>query len=410
MPTPTGERRPAVGPNVAVTLLREAHKATARFRNARPAAIVLAALAMFLAACSPTGQSHPPATLAGGLRPAPLTATQIAGILAATMSSNNKANASLDLSLLRSYEAGSALAIDSASYEENENVTTSNCAYEPFDVRMEQPVADSGRAYPQRFLVVGQTEPLKSKGNCGPGQCPTADTLLAFERTGPTQPWKIVLEPSAASGKFVALAAEGDTATTLSPANLTAGEAIPGRLAADLTTYGATGQRGELEPSYFGGACWALPDVRSEVTSEAKSGIRETAAFESADDAVEYPIRGGGTLSLFTLDFSNQLAPESSGGSISWTDNANVSPLTALLPTGDYRRITQHGALEVVAETTAGGYFVLGSYAGVTSMTGVRASPSHGGGGGGAILVSYEETVGMNPGRVASYESISPRY
>ncbi|HEV8064566.1 MAG TPA: hypothetical protein VGP46_07030, partial [Acidimicrobiales bacterium] len=71
---------------------------------------------------------------------------------------------------------------------------------------------------------------------------------------------------------------------------------------------------------------------------------------------------------------------------------------------------TERGELEVVAETTTGGgYFVLGSYAGVTSIAGVQA-PNGSGGGGGPILVGYELRLGMKPGRLCSYESIASRY
>ncbi|HEV8064117.1 MAG TPA: hypothetical protein VGP46_04755, partial [Acidimicrobiales bacterium] len=248
------------------TRLPKAAPSKAAPAKAPPAVAVAAAVlcAVLLAACSPASGRHLQPTLPGGLEPAPVTASQIARILSATMSSNNKANATLDSGLLQSYESGSALAIDRAGYEENANVTTNDCTYAPFGVHVLQAVADGGDSYPQRFLVVGQTEPAKASGNCAAGQCPTADTLLAFERTAPGKPWKIVLEPAADSGKFVSLATDdGDTAARMSQTSLKDAADIGSRLAADLDNYGRTGQRGGLEPAYFTGDCWSLPDVHS---------------------------------------------------------------------------------------------------------------------------------------------------
>jgi hypothetical protein len=355
-------------------------------------------LAGLLAACTPaTPGSAPPPTLQGGKPAAPLTAGQMRAVVAATMSTNNTANEDLDLSLLRKYEGGSALAIDSANYLEGMRVTE-GCGYQPFEVRVAQVAGMAGGSYPQEFLAVGNTVNLPTTLKCSISGCPNAGSMLVFARQAPSQPWRIVLEPVLDSGPLPSLLADGATSAALTPAEAKAVGRIPADLSADLLHYETTGHLRGLERQYFAEKCWALPNVRANVQQSKRNGVVERESFTPAGDTVAYPLAGGGLLAVFTLDFTDVQVP-SAGSLIVWANDANLDPLTALLPSGEYRQVVERGALEVAVELSSSGRMtVVGDYEGVTRISGRSASRSSGGSA--PILFSYVARVPAEAGRI----------
>jgi hypothetical protein len=322
---------------------------------------------------------------------APLTNAQMLAVVAATMSLNNKANKSLDLGILKSYESGSALAIDAAGYSETAAAAGGGrCSYLPFSVKVRSAMAEGGLSYPQRFIVVASQYSLPAPG-CSPptGSCPNPDWIYEFERARSGAPWKIALEPSVDTGDSVHLAADGGVAGPLTPSETTAVEALPHLLAADLERYEATGDRGPLQASYFTGSCWLIPDPHTAYEQYANSGVSSHEAYSPASDQVSVPSTGEAALTVFTLDFETRLVPVSAGGTIDWISDPSSDPATALLATGPYKRIVEKGAVQIAAETGSDGRFtVIGAYFGFTSVTGTPGSPSEPGGNGG-VLVSY---------------------
>jgi hypothetical protein len=340
-------------------------------------------------AASSTTSAKPSTT---GTAAAPVTRAQMAAIVAATMTLNNKANESLDLGLLESYESGSALAIDAASYTESAALPNSACSSLPFSIKVLSEVAEAGSSYPQRFVVLGSSYPLPVPKGCSAasrGSCPDADSIFEFQRSAPGAPWKIALEPSADTGDIVRLSGAGGVVGPLTPADAAAVKGIPPALAGDLEGYEATGRRGSLRAGYFTGSCWLIPDPRAGYEQYAKSGVNAHQVYSPASDEVSVPITGGGALTMFSLDFETTLLPTSADGTIDWISDPSFEPVTALLAAGQYKRVVEKGALQIAAETGRQGAFtVVGAYFGVTSITGTLGSSSQGSGGGGGVLVS----------------------
>jgi hypothetical protein len=370
-----------------------------RRRLGRPVLVALLAATIAIAGCtsaaSPSGKSTTTptkastTTTAAGSPSSVVTEAEMAAILAKTMATNNQANKTEDLSLLKSYEAGSALAIDAASYAETGTQPVTACSYLPFGVHLVQAVAQPGASYPERFLAVGGTYPIKTAAKCATGACPDADTLLEFQKDSANAPWQIVIEPSANNGAFAKLAASGSEAALLTAATQKAAKSVPGFIAAALQTYEASGSLGPLKANDFTGSCWQLPDPYASSQQEKKSGISENESFTPASDMAAYPMAGGGALVIFTLDTVTQLLPSTPGSSIGWVSDPSVDPVTGLLPSGQYRRVDEKGALQIAVETRAsGGGVVVGDYGGTTSISGVKAPGTPPTTGGGGVLVS----------------------
>jgi hypothetical protein len=316
-------------------------------------------------------------------------------LVAATMATNNKANETLNLSLLKSYEAGSALDIDAATYTESAHVANRSCLIPPFGVKVLQTMARSGLSYPAQFIALGNTYQMKPLHGCtsSAGACPDAGTILVFSRPSAGSPWKIVLEPSADNGDSVHLWGNGpdgtgSVAAALPPAGLDAA-AVPSDVAKELATYEVSGRLGSLKSSYFSGSCWAIPDPRAPYEQYRKSGVDESERYSPASDLVSYATAtGASVLSIFTLDYEIDLVPVGAGASIDWISDP-ADPVTALLPSGGYSKIVEKGSLQiaaVVSGSSSADVTIIGAYGGVTSISGTAGSTSSGGGG---ILVSY---------------------
>lgn len=307
------------------------------------------------------------------------------------MATNTKANAAMSRSLLASYEAGSAYAIDAAGYAEEATVR-SDCDYPPFGFDVLESAVLSATA-PRRFAVLGTQVPEPPPSGCHEASdpCPRADSLFVFQQEAAGKPWKIVLEPSAGSGRVFDLAASG---TSLPPDEGAAAARLPSELATALASYESTGRLGTLSESDFGTSCWVLPNPRTAVVQSAQEGLSERETFSVAGDDVDVPLSGGQVLAVFTLDFVLTLMPESAGGAIDWIVDPKSDRVTGLLSAGDYTRIVERGAEEVAVETSgSGGFRVVGGYAGVISASGTKLqSPTTTPGGG--SLVSEPVPVG----------------
>jgi hypothetical protein len=313
----------------------------------------------------------------------------MAAIVTATMTTNNRANRSIDVSLLKTYEAGSALAIDAASYAESAKTSSSACSYPPFGITVLETVALGGSSYPRRFLALGSSRPLSPpKGCTAPStRCPDPDSLFEFEQSAAAAPWRIVLEPSAPTGRIVDLATEGAAAAPVAKQAAADAELLPGAVAAALGSFETTGRLGRLSAGAFQSSCFVLPNPRAALEQYVKSGVTEQQIYTPATDRATAALAGGGTLSLFTLNFVTTLVPTASDGSIEWVSVPSAEPVTALLPTGQYARIVQHGAVQLAVKASSSGRFtIIGAYSGVTSITGTKGSSGQGSGGG--VLVS----------------------
>jgi hypothetical protein len=352
---------------------------------------------LLLAGCSQTATGHGTTTTTSSTptgsttAKAPLTSSQMAAIVAATITTNNKANASLDLRLLQSYESGSALAIDSASYKESAALPNSSCLYPPFGIKVLQSVVAHGTSYPQSFVVLGSTYTMTLPKGCSAAttSCPNADSIFEFERTAPGAAWKIVFEPAADTGDIVHLAATGDATTPLAPASAATAAALPQALVTDLQHYEATGSRGPLKASYFNGTCWLVPDPRAAFEQYSRSGVNASQSYTPAAGQVSVPVGDKGVLTMFALDFETTLQPSAAGGTIDWVSDPSAEPVTGLLATGQYKRVVEHGALQIAAVTGGPQFTIVGAYSGVTSITGTLGSPGPGSTTGGGVLVSY---------------------
>lgn len=369
-----------------------------KWTGAKGAGCLAAAVALLLAGCSQTATGHgatttsSPATSSSTTSPgtaqAPLTSGQMAAIVASTSTTNNKANASLDLRLLQSYESGSALAIDAASYKESASLAKSTCLYPPFGIKVLQSAVAHWTSYPQSFVVLGSTYELTPPKGCSSpaGSCPNADSIFEFERTALGAPWKIVFEPAADTGEILHLDTAGNATTQ--PA-LGATGALPKSLANDLQYYEATGSRGPLKASYFTGKCWLVPDPRAAFEQYLRSGVNASQSYTAAAGQVSVPLSDNAALTMFTLDFETTLQPSAAGSTIDWVSDPAAEPVTGLLASGQYKRVVEHGALQVAAETAGLSWTILGAYDGVTSITGTLGSPGAGSTTGGGVLVSY---------------------
>ncbi len=329
-----------------------------------------AAVAAVLAGCSSSPSRA--GTPAAGRSHEVLSPQQAEVILGRTMATNNEANATSDLALLRRYESGSALAIDGAQYTMTKlakRLGTKPSPYEPFTVRPLQVVVGAGGA---GFLVVGAT--YLEGAEKAAGSCPHADTLLQFERSSAGSAWRIALEPNANEGAFARLAADGGMAVPLPASERATADRVPQQVATDLQDYEVSGRLGPFSARDFNGACWAIPDPRKELRQTEAAGLSGRELYAPARGTIAYLIAAGsgakasgsassagkgapgGVLVLFTLDFENELFA-SANSPIDWTVQPSSDPLSVLLPAGHYserRRARQPRARRRSSATTAG--------------------------------------------------------
>ncbi len=337
---------------------------------------------------SPSTTSVPPATTGAGN--GPLTAAAMKDIVLAAMATNTKANAAMSLWLLGSYEAGSAYAIDAAGYDERATAR-SDCDFAPFGFSVLETTVLS-TAYPRRFAALGSQAPLPAPAGCHEPSdpCPRADSLFVFQQSSPRTPWRIVLEPSANSGRVVELANSGPVSPVLPAAERATAGRLPSELAGALARYGATGRLGALTAGDFGTSCWVLPDPHTALVQSEQEGVSQQETFAVAPDEVPVPLVGGHALAVFTLTSVTTLVPRTAGGVIGWIVDPASDPVSGLLAAGDYTRIVERSEAEVAVEATGAGTFrVVGAYAGVTSVSGTKVqSPTTTGGGGSLVSVT----------------------
>jgi hypothetical protein len=365
-------------------------------------AAALAAVSLVLAACSSspskggsrtpptsTGRSSTNGSSAGGSSSgasangdAVITPGAAREIVAPTMITNNRANATLDSSLLASYEAGSAFTLDNASYEADRAARFVPPA-SPFAVDLRDLGLVHQTSWPASFLAIGTQQTLVRNAPKGP----TCGTLLDFERTSASSRWHIVLEPSVNAN---ALPTPAKTAGGYEVAVSAARQREAGRLAGEVRaaflSEETSGNLGPFAKSDFTGSCWELPDPRADVVQAEASGLSQRDLFSTVprSTTAAFALSGGSTLVIFTLDTEDQVVETSPSDPITWTHpSLSKEPgaaWTYFLPTGYYSAVNEWGAIEIAVVLSPSGrsWSVVGSYSGITKLSGqkTKSAPS----------------------------------
>ncbi|MHB1988658.1 MAG: hypothetical protein ACYCSF_11855, partial [Acidimicrobiales bacterium] len=299
-------------------------------------------------------------------------------VVAPTMAINNRSNAKLDSGLLATYEAGSAYALDNSTYRAD-RLAKANLSNAPFTIHLRSIGLVRQATWPAQFLAVG---PIVSLAKKVP-KAPSCAALLDFEKMSASGRWRIVLEPSTDNKDLPHFAVTaGGFAQRPTPAAVRAADAVPSEVAKALFSQETSGALGPFEKSDFTGSCWQLPDPRLDVIGAQQSGYTQRDLFSRAfpPDTAAFALAGGRTLVMFTLHYDDELIAEAPSRPIEWS-RASVTKdpgaiWTYFLRPGPYSEIREKGAVEVAVELSSNHkhYTVIGSYSGVTSVTGTRAS------------------------------------
>ncbi|HET9091818.1 MAG TPA: hypothetical protein VFN50_05380, partial [Acidimicrobiales bacterium] len=153
---------------------------------------VLVVSGLLLSACSSSAGSA--ADRAGGSSSsggAVVSPSAARAVVRRTMATNNTANAELNGRLLATYEAGSAFALDDASYR-GDRAARFRPPNSPFTVDISAVAVARRASWPARFLAVGTQRSLLPKAPAGP----SCDALLYFERQSAGGRWRLFLEPT----------------------------------------------------------------------------------------------------------------------------------------------------------------------------------------------------------------------
>ena len=302
--------------------------------------------------CGTDSQLHRAGTTTAPARGS-LTGSQMAAIVTATMATNNRANRSIDLSLLKTYEGGSALAIDAASYVESAKTPSSACSYPPFGITVLETVALGGTSYPRRF---GTSRPLAPPKVLGQSSPPERRLAVRVRAVGS---WRALEDHPRAIGGH----RQGRRPRQRRFAGSTSFSAGIGRGRALAGSVGVRSRqlrddrapRSPERPRVRGRAASCSRTPRGGLRAVREERCDRTAGLSPAADRVTAPLTSGGTLSLFTLNFVTTLVPTAADGSIEWVSVPSAEPVTGLLPTGQYSRIVQHGVLELAVTTSRAG-------------------------------------------------------
>ncbi|MGO9198156.1 MAG: hypothetical protein ACLQK4_13640 [Acidimicrobiales bacterium] len=305
-------------------------------------------------------------------------------LVAPTMTTNNKANASLSSSLLASYEAGSAYSLDNATYEADrlaKRQTHHAPPYSPFTIELKALGLVRQTAWPADFVTVGLTSPLAKTSP----KTPSCGSLFEFERTSASGRWRIVLEPEISGTALPALAVgAGGYSPRPSGATERAAAALPSEVSAALLAEETSGKLGPFKSSDFTGACWQLPNPRGDIVYAEANGFGQRDLYSTITprDTAAFALNGGGALVVFTLRFDDQLIASSSSRPVTWTQvSLSKYPGAAwmyFLAAGLYSQVTEKGEIQVAVDLAPGGkhYSVVGSYSGITSVTGTKTKSS----------------------------------
>ena len=362
----------------------------------------MAALALTLALTGCTSPSSPRAGGSGGRADSGnrgassgrvlVTPEAARGLVGPTMATNNRANAALSSSLLASYEAGSAFALDNSTYAADRTAKY-HPPYTPFTVSLKAVGVTRQVSWPARFVALGTQRSLTKNGPAGP----SCGTALLFQKTSASGRWHIVLEPSLDGHQIPKVAtAPGGYAPAVSVARLRQADKVPKQAVKALMALETSGRLGPFQRSDFTGQCWQLPNPRLDVASAEASGFSQRDLFSTASrpDTATVALAGGRTLVIFTLGFEDELVATASSNPIAWSHPAlSKNPGAAwmyFLASGTYSQIVERGELEVAVELSPSGrsWRVVGAYSGVTSLKGHRVKATSPGPTG-TILTSY---------------------
>jgi hypothetical protein len=294
------------------------------------------------------------------------------------MADNTRANKAYDSGLLSTFETGSAFALDKATYAEDQ-VALKDGAPVPgaqswtYAVRSFG-IPRHGGAHPH-WLVAGVQRPASKTSPASPNCVLVFDLEAAKGGSG----WRIGLEPTLPPGALPALAVGPDGyQRSLTAADQQNARSIPKAVVKALLQDETTGASPSLKTTDFVRPCGPIPNPRLDVLNEEFNGLtaKERYSVVHPSDTTAVPLVGGNLLVLFTLRYSREL--DAAGSQITWSHAA--SPLNPLLPSqyllaaGTYSKVTETGLLQLAAVVSAAGQFSLvGSYGGITGITGVKA-------------------------------------
>lgn len=310
-----------------------------------------------------------------------ITPAQAKAVVTSTMTTNNRANKAFDSKLLATYESGSAFTLDHSTYLQDRLALAAKdplTAYEPFTVEVSEVGVPGRTGYPFHWLALG-TQVLESKSAPATSTCVAA---LDFSRTSAGQPWRIDIEPSlpASLTPKLAIGKDGYVASPGGRGFTARVDALPGRVVAALRSEELTGKLGPFTKSDFTRQCGAIPNPRVDVESGEAEGLdaRDTYAVDRGTASSAYALTGGRALVLFTLNFDDEVTA-GADTPLSWSHKATkADPAPAyeyLLPVGDYSHVSESGELEIAAVLSpSGSYSIVGSYSGITAITGTKAT------------------------------------
>ncbi len=332
---------------------------------------------LVLAGCSSSGVASQSTTSSSGITPAFARA-----FITKMMETNNKANKALSSSLLATYESGSAFNLDNATNDQERLALKAKdplAAYTPFDLDVRSVGVVRRPSGEESFVVIGTPHTLVQN----PPKLPACDSVLDLERPSSSASFKLALEPSVPPSDLppLAISADGYEAPVSSSQQSMAAK-LPQRVVTAFLTEETSGKLGPFAKSSFTRACGSLPDPRLDVVdAESKDDdARDLYSVAQPPDVSEYALTSGRTLVMFTLRFDDEVVAPSSSP-IEWTHTATAKdpaePSVYLLKAGAYKEVSEAGEIEIAAVVQpSGAYAVVGSYPGVTGITGVVASPT----------------------------------
>lgn len=338
--------------------------------------LLVLSLALALAACS--SSPSPSSGKKKSTRPATVvTPTEALKVVSKTSATNNRANARLSSSLLESYETGSALTIDNATYAADRAAHYVPPAT-PFDLTHAAVGVSRDKNWPAEFVVKGTLHQL---GHNLPKE-PTCSEFLLFRRAAASGQWQIFLEPTTDPLSSLRFQSSGGGYVTPPSRSLERAVAgLPQAFSHALLHEELTGDLGPFTRADFTGSCWSIPNPRADFESAEASGFSQRDLYHPVfpPDTTTVPLAGGDALVIFTVVFSDQMVEGSPSRPIGWTHpKPTASPDSTwpyFIAAGGYRSIDEKGEIEVavVYSPATKKWKVAGSYGGVTSVSGTPA-------------------------------------
>jgi S1-C subfamily serine protease len=276
-----------------------------------------------------------------------VTPAQVASVVAADTAVNNKANASLSISLQNSHETCLQETLDDATYR-GELAVGEKSLGASFDQVPTRSFVPRETTYPASFSVLAADKATSE---------PTSNNLLTYVKASASSSWKLassssILGPTAAGVAVPAAATDsGGYVTTLAPSSTDGLQESPAvvasKVAAGLTAEAKSGKLPKGISAQFGPSGAANP--HTIVTTYSQAGTVATdfttttpaiAAADAPSAACPYPsirLANGGALVTFAL-FLSFVVHVQAGNVV--VQPSNRSTLGALLAPGEYTSFT----------------------------------------------------------------------